>query len=409
MHCSRRVEGWGEAQTNGMCLYCSQYTKERDTPPNRPITGLFPVCVVDSQNISSRGGGDRSQRGTQSCAAVWLSTQDIVTLTAAKRHQQVEPRAGRWRKSYTVGDNLVGLATGLRIHTEIYANEGTRRTSTGDDCGTRGDADAGGNSIQSGRQDSTEIASICRHYTGRARIADAANLFGDCFLESLKDASRLFRVNTTTTKRMHGEQVIDKKTSQELVQYATARPMETAFADDTILQDAVALKVQFALDACAMWARKSGMHRKFGKLFVMMRPGMCPLAGGFELEGENPQVVSKVKIDLGVVLDANGASAESSRGRMWAAMARLVEMLDAGALARGMRPTGAAHFYDKFVSSMWRRDVLLTPISPADTKMINDLDLLLLTQVLAKVRFTEGNVNFPRSLLRLDSPMLYKR
>jgi hypothetical protein len=47
--------------------------------------------------------------------------------------------------------------------------------------------------------------------------------------------------------------------------------METAFVDDTILQDAVALKAQIALDMCAMWVRKSGMHWNLGKSFVMLQ------------------------------------------------------------------------------------------------------------------------------------------
>jgi hypothetical protein len=94
-------------------------------------------------------------------------------LAAAKCHQHIESSAGSWHKSYTVDDNLVGLAAGLRIHTEGSSHEGTRRTSIGDDCGTRGDADAGGNSIHSGRQDSTEIASKCWPHTGRALVADA--------------------------------------------------------------------------------------------------------------------------------------------------------------------------------------------------------------------------------------------
>jgi hypothetical protein len=148
--------------------------------------------------------------------------------------------------------------------------------------------------------------------------------------------------------------------------------------------------------------------QEFWKVVCDDAAGDVPTSRWFRNRGRET-TGSKQGENLGVALDANGASAESSRGSMWAAMARLVEIVDAGALARGMRPTGAAHFYDTFVSSVWRHDVLLTPISPADTKMINDLDLLLVTQVLAKVSFTEGNVKIPRSLLRLDSPMLYKR
>jgi hypothetical protein len=91
-----------------------------------------------------------------------------------------------------------------------------------------------------------------------------------------------------------------------------------------------------------------------------------------------------------MVLDTNGATTESLRGRVRAAMARLMEMVDAEALVRCMRPAGAAYFYDSFVSSMWRHDVFLIPISVADTKTINDLDLLFVTRVLAKVSYTKG-------------------
>jgi hypothetical protein len=42
----------------------------------------------------------------------------------------------------------------------------------------------------------------------------------------------------------------------------------------------------------------------------MLQPGGCPPAGGFQLEGEKLQVVSKVKY-MGLVFDANGAAAES--------------------------------------------------------------------------------------------------
>jgi hypothetical protein len=105
-------------------------------------------------------------------------------------------------------------------------------------------------------------------------------------------------------------------------------------------------------------------------------------------------VVSKVKY-LGMVLDANGATAESLRERVRAAMARLMEMVDAWALVRGMRPAGAAHCYGTLVSPMWRHDVFLTPISPADTKTINDLDLLFVTRALEKVSYTEGECEDP--------------
>jgi hypothetical protein len=67
------------------------------------------------------------------------------------------------------------------------------------------------------------------------------------------------------------------------------------------------------------------MHWNLGKSFVMLQPGVYPPAGGFQLEGEKIQVVSKVKY-LGMVLDANGATAESLRGRMRAGMARLMEI-----------------------------------------------------------------------------------
>jgi hypothetical protein len=68
----------------------------------------------------------------------------------------------------------------------------------------------------------------------------------------------------------------------------------------------------------------------------------------------------------------------------------------------------AAHFYDTFASLMWRHGVFLTPISPADTTTINELNLLFVARVLAMVSYTEGNVKILRSLLRLDSPMLNK-
>jgi hypothetical protein len=115
-----------------------------------------------------------------------------------------------------------------------------------------------------------------------------------------------------------------KNTSQRWVCCATVRPMETAFVDDTILQDALALKAQIALDACTTWARKSGMRWKLGMPFATLQPWVYPSAGGFQLEGEKIQVVSKVKY-LGMVLDANGATAESLRGRVRPATGRLME------------------------------------------------------------------------------------
>jgi hypothetical protein len=128
---------------------------------------------------------------------------------------------------------------------------------------------------------------------------------------------------------------------------------------------------------------------------------------GVQLEGEKQQVVCKVKY-FGMTLDAKGATPASLRGRVRAAMARLMEMVDARALVRGKRPLGAAHFYDTFASSVWRHDEFLTPISPAYTKMINNFELLFVTRVLGTVSYTDGNVKMLRSLLRLDSPMLYK-
>jgi hypothetical protein len=82
---------------------------------------------------------------------------------------------------------------------------------------------------------------------------------------------------------------------------------------------------------------------------------------------------------------------------------------DAGAPVRVTWPAGAAHVYDTFVSSMWRNDVVLTHLSPVDTKTINDLNLLFVTPVLANVSFTEGNVKILRAPMRLDSPVLYKK
>jgi hypothetical protein len=60
------------------------------------------------------------------------------------------------------------------------------------------------------------------------------------------------------------------------------------------------------------------------------------------------------------------------------------------ALLRGMRPEAAVYLSNTFVSSMWRHGLFLTPISPAGTKAINDLDFLLVTRVLVKVSYTEG-------------------
>jgi hypothetical protein len=77
-----------------------------------------------------------------------------------------------------------------------------------------------------------------------------------------------------------------------------------------------------------------------------------------------------------MVLDANGATADSLRGMVRTATARLKEVVDAGVLVKSMRPAPAAHIYDTFESSMRRHDVFVTPISPADTKTIDDLDLL---------------------------------
>jgi hypothetical protein len=74
-----------------------------------------------------------------------------------------------------------------------------------------------------------------------------------------------------------------------------------------------------------------------------------------------------------------------------------------------MRPAIAAHVYDTFVSSMWRHDMFLTRISPADTKTVSYLDLLFMTRVPAKISYTEGNVKILRALLRLDAPMLYQK
>jgi hypothetical protein len=149
---------------------------------------------------------------------------------------------------------------------------------------------------------------------------------------------------------------------------------------------------------------------KFEKVVCDDAAGGVPTSRWFPTRGRETTgtVESKVKY-LGMVLDVNGATAESLRGRERAAMAQLMEMVDAGALMRGMRPAGAAHFYDTFVSSMWRHDLFLTPISPADTKTIDDLDLLFVTRVLEQVRHIEGNVEILRSLLRLDSPMIYKK
>jgi hypothetical protein len=107
------------------------------------------------------------------------------------------------------------------------------------------------------------------------------DLYADCLLEALTEASRLLSVYPTTTTKTQEEQVSNKKNIRELVCFATIRPMETAFAGDTILQDAVAPKAQIELDVSAMWARKSGMHWNLGKACVMLQPGVCPPAGGF--------------------------------------------------------------------------------------------------------------------------------
>jgi hypothetical protein len=110
------------------------------------------------------------------------------------------------------------------------------------------------------------------------------------------------------------------------------------------------------------------------------------------------------------VLDANGATAESLRRRVRAATARI----DGNG---GRRGTGKRHGASRGgtllryirIVNIAHHDVVLRPISRPDTKTINDLDLLFMTRALAKIRYTEGKVRIPRSLLRIDSLMLYKK
>jgi hypothetical protein len=52
----------------------------------------------------------------------------------------------------------------------------------------------------------------------------------------------------------------------------------------------------------------------------------------FQLEGEKRYIASEVKY-LGMVLAANRAATEALRGRLRAAMARMMEMVDTGVLA----------------------------------------------------------------------------
>jgi hypothetical protein len=80
-----------------------------------------------------------------------------------------------------------------------------------------------------------------------------------------------------------GEEVSEKKRRKILVLCAIVRQLETAIVDDTILHDAVALKVQIAMDSYAVWTSKSGKRWIFGKSFVKLQPGVCPAAGGFQL------------------------------------------------------------------------------------------------------------------------------
>jgi hypothetical protein len=139
---------------------------------------------------------------------------------------------------------------------------------------------------------------------------------------------------------------------------------------------------------------------------MMLQAGVCPAADCVLLEGEKIQVVSKVKY-LELALDANGATAESLRGTVRPATARLMESMDAGALVRDMRPAGAAHYYDTFVSSMWRRVSDTNITSQYDDNQRPGLPVFDLSAGKDQVHRRECQHSAP--LLRLDSPMRYKR
>jgi hypothetical protein len=145
------------------------------------------------------------------------------------------------------------------------------------------------------------------------------NLSGDCLLVALTDASRLFSVCPLTTTKTHEEQVSEMKTSQELVRCATVRPMETA---RTI--EFSNTQERFEGGNCIGRERHVGEVERnalvLGKPFLMLQPGVCPPAGGFQLWGEELQVVRKVKC-LGMVVHAEGDIAASLRGRVRTAMA----------------------------------------------------------------------------------------
>jgi hypothetical protein len=107
------------------------------------------------------------------------------------------------------------------------------------------------------------------------------NLYGDCLLEGMTDASRLFSVCSTNDDKQArgtGERNEDNPRIGALCHIATNGD---SICGRYIVPDAVVLKGQIALDACALWARKNGMHWILGKSFVMLQPGVCLPAGGF--------------------------------------------------------------------------------------------------------------------------------
>jgi hypothetical protein len=64
-----------------------------------------------------------------------------------------------------------------------------------------------------------------------------------------------------------------KNTSLALVSRIIVRPMATAVANKTLLQDVVALTAQIALYSCAKRARNSCVHYILAKLFLMLSRG----------------------------------------------------------------------------------------------------------------------------------------
>jgi hypothetical protein len=90
-------------------------------------------------------------------------------------------------------------------------------------------------------------------------------------LEGLTDTSRLFSVTPTTTSTTLPKEQKEKKTDQSYVRCATVWPIEIAFADDTILQDVIALKAQIVFASCATRNRKSDVHWNLGYSLAILQ------------------------------------------------------------------------------------------------------------------------------------------